>query len=187
MSILSRITTTYFTSNTTTTKNPINPKLQHNRNQEKNQSRSGSEVHLRKLITNLRFSRFKKSNEFGLSSHQGSRSGFFIRVENWSIRKRTSFQLSLTLRSSFQLSLTLRSSFQLSLTLRSSFQLSLTLGRGRYVCYNLIYVDNLKTNYLYTPRMLPTQNLNHCIKMRLRQFSSIFAMLTINENIHFRA
>ena len=115
---ISRITTTYFMSNTSTTKNPINPKSQHNRNQEKNQSRSGSEVHLRKLITNLRFSRFKKSNEFGLSSYQGSRSGFFIRDENWSIRKRTSFQLSLT------------------------------LGRGRYICYNLIYVDNLKTNYL---------------------------------------
>ena len=126
MSILSRITTTYFMSNTTTTKNPINPKSQHNRNQEKNQSRSGSEVHLRKLITNLRFSRFKKSNEFGLSSYQGSRSGFFIRGENWSIRKRTSFQLSLT------------------------------LGRGRYICYSLIYVDNLKTNYL-----LYTKDGNH--------------------------
>ena len=68
MSILSRITTTYFMGNTSTTKNPINPISQHNRNQEKNQSRSGSEVHLRKLITNLRFSRFKK-NPMNLGSH----------------------------------------------------------------------------------------------------------------------
>ena len=108
-------TTTYFMSNTQLRR--IRSIQNHNitGKHEKSQSRSGSEVHLRKLITHLRFSRFKKSNEFGLSSYQGSRSGFFI-----------------------------RSSVQIGLLERTSFQLSLTLGRGRYICYILIYVDNLK-------------------------------------------
>ena len=138
------ITMTYFMSNTSTSKNPINLKSQHNRNQ----SRSGSEVHLRKLITNLRFSRFKKSNEFGLSSYQGSRSGFFIRGENWSIRKKTSFQLSLT------------------------------LGRGGYICYNSIYVDNLNElliihqGWWYPHKLLDTdKNLPSTSSLRTMTFS----------------
>ena len=74
------ITTTYFMSNISTSKNPINLKIQHNRNQ----SRSGSEVHLRKVITNLRFSRFKiKKNPMNLGSHpiRGVEVGFSSRVK----------------------------------------------------------------------------------------------------------